>query len=98
MLSSRLRIALVVATATATAGVMIPVQAVAGPPTADDTPVLLTPKGEHEDGSDESTWDKLRDAYYWSRLLSGDTPLTLTQAATLRTKAGKQAATLATAA
>src|SRR5262245_53429663 len=38
----------------------------------DDTPVLLTPKGEHENGDDEAGFDKLRDAYYWSRLLAGD--------------------------
>jgi hypothetical protein len=41
----------------------------AAPPPGDDTPVLLTPKGEHENGDDEASFDKLRDAYYWSRLL-----------------------------
>ena len=46
----------------------------AAPAPGDDTPVLLTPKGEHEDGSDEQGFDKLRDAYYWSRLLAGDDP------------------------
>lgn len=64
---------------------------------ADDTPVLLTPKGEHETGEDEAGFDKLRDAYYWSRLLSGDQPLTMTQAATLRDTASKQADTIAKA-
>ncbi len=63
--------------------------AVAAPP--DDTPVLLTPKGEHETGEDEAGFDKLRDAYYWSRLLAGDDKLTLEQAATYRTKAASAA-------
>ncbi|GAB4002763.1 hypothetical protein [Nocardioides ultimimeridianus] len=61
-------------------------------PSGDDTPVLLTPKGEHETGDDEASFDKLRDAYYWSRLLAGDSPISLTQAAQLRTKAVKAAA------
>ncbi|HEY2353611.1 MAG TPA: hypothetical protein VGH79_01765, partial [Gaiellaceae bacterium] len=60
----------------------------------DDTPVLLTPKGEHDNGADDQTFDKLRDAYYATRLLSGDTPLTLTQAAALRNGAVKDAALL----
>lgn len=59
--------------------------------TGDDTPVLLTPKGEHDNGADEASFDKLRDAYYSTRLLSGDTPITLDQAAALRGKAAKQA-------
>jgi uncharacterized repeat protein (TIGR01451 family) len=66
-------------------------------PTADDTPVLLTPKGEIADefhGADESSFDKLRDAYYWSRLLSGDDPISLTQAASLRSAAVKKAASI----
>jgi uncharacterized repeat protein (TIGR01451 family) len=61
----------------------------------DDTPVKLTPKGEHETGDDESSFDKLRDAYYWSRLLAGDDELTEQQAATLREKASQQAGTIA---
>jgi photosystem II stability/assembly factor-like uncharacterized protein len=69
--------------------------AASGAPPADDTPVLLTPKGEHEDGSDEATFDKLRDAYYWSRLLSGDDPISLTEAATMRTNAAGSAARIA---
>jgi len=36
----------------------------------DDTPTLLNVKGEHESGDDESSFDKLRDAYYWSPLLT----------------------------
>jgi uncharacterized repeat protein (TIGR01451 family) len=66
-------------------------------PAPDDTPVLLTPKGEHEDGSDEATFDKLRDAYYWSRLLSGDNQLSLGQAATLRTNASTSASKISSA-
>ncbi|HET7276661.1 MAG TPA: hypothetical protein VFJ22_01160 [Dermatophilaceae bacterium] len=63
----------------------------------DDTPVLLTPKGERETGAGEQNFDKLRDAYYWSRLLAGDEQLTLTEAATLRDQASKQSRTLAEA-
>src|SRR3954452_8919537 len=63
-------------------------------PANDDTPVLLTPKGEHESGEEEAGFDKLRDAYYWSRLLAGDDPISVAQAADLRSKAVKQAATL----
>ena len=59
-------------------------------PTADDTPTLLTPKGEHENGDDEQGFDKLRDAYYWSRLLSGDDQLTLGEAAKLRSSASSR--------
>src|SRR6476619_6269676 len=84
----------VVASMLGTAG-LVPTQAAA--PAADDTPVLLTPKGEHETGEEEQGFDKLRDAYYWSRLLSGDQPLTLTEAATLRSRARKQAKTMASA-
>src|SRR4051794_6720360 len=61
----------------------------------DDTPTLLNVKGEHESGDDESSFDKLRDAYYWSRLLAGDDELTEQQAATLRAKASAQASTIA---
>jgi uncharacterized repeat protein (TIGR01451 family) len=61
----------------------------------DDTPTLLNVKGEHETGDDESSFDKLRDAYYWSRLLAGDDVLTEQQAAALREKASQQAGTLA---
>ena len=43
----------------------------------DDTPVLLHPKGEttSSTGWTRRDFDKLRDAYYWSRLLSGDEPI-----------------------
>src|SRR3954453_18052796 len=61
----------------------------------DDTPTLLTPKGEHEDGSDEATFEKLRDAYYWSRLLSGDDQLPMGQAAALRSSANAKAGKIA---
>ena len=91
MLSTRLRFALVVSVAIAITGLMTPVRALTAGPPPDDTPVLLTPKGEHEDGSDEASFDKLRDAYYWSRLLSGDDPLTIGEAAALRSKAGNKA-------
>ena len=63
-------------------------------PTADDTPVLLTPKGEHESGDDEESFDKLRDAYYWSRLLAGDDQLSLGEAAKLRSTASTRAASI----
>lgn len=61
---------------------------------SDDTPVLVTPKGEHENGDDDQNFDKLLDAYYATRLLSGDSPITLTQAAALRGKAAAQASAL----
>jgi uncharacterized repeat protein (TIGR01451 family) len=71
-------------------------------PQADDTPVQLTPKGEIADEfnevDDQGSFDKLRDAYYWSRLLSGDDPISVGQAATLRTKAVKQAKAMPNAA
>ena len=56
-----------------------------GAPAGDDTPVLLHPKGEIADEFNESTrpanFAKLRDAYFETRLLSGDQPLTVEQAA-----------------
>ncbi len=63
--------------------------------TVDDTPTLLPIKGEHENGDDEASFDKLRDAYYWSRLLAGDDQITEQQAAALRTKASAQASGIA---
>jgi uncharacterized repeat protein (TIGR01451 family) len=70
--------------------------AAAPAPPGDDTPVLLTPKGEHDNGEDEQGFDKLRDAYYWSRLLAGDDGgITMDQAATLRSHASSQANTIA---
>ena len=73
MLPSRIRplIALALICSGAGLAAVFPVAAGAAPGD-DDTPVLLTPKGEHEDGADEQSFDKLRDAYYWSRLLAGD--------------------------
>ncbi len=68
--------------------------ATASPPAAsgpDDTPTMLAMKGEHETGAEEANFDKLRDAYYWSRLLAGDTPLTIEQAANLREGASQHA-------
>ncbi len=69
--------------------------AYAGPAPGDDAPVKLTPKGEIADefhGADEADAgvEKLRDAYYWSRLLSGDEPIDLRQAARLRLKAANR--------
>jgi len=99
MLSSRLRVAFIVTCVATTAAFVSPVHATeamaplgtvaADPP--DDTPVLLTPKGEREDEAEEQGFDKLRDAYYWSRLLSGDEPLTVGKAGRLRVKAAKRA-------
>src|SRR5215475_10281249 len=75
---------------------LVQAPAAAPAPPGDDTPVLLTPKGEHENGEDEAGFDKLRDAYYWSRLLAGDEGgITLDQAAALRSKASTLANTIA---
>ncbi|MEP7092097.1 MAG: hypothetical protein ABI776_18490, partial [Nocardioidaceae bacterium] len=57
---------------------------------ADDAPPLLNRKGEAE-GEEEAGFDKLRDAYFWSRLLSGDDSLSVAQAAKLRLRASQQA-------
>lgn len=65
--------------------------------TADDTPVLLTPKGEHDNGSDEQNFAKLLDAYYTTRLLAGDNQLSLDQAAALRSKASTNSNNIASA-
>jgi uncharacterized repeat protein (TIGR01451 family) len=52
-------------------------------------------KGEHETGAEEQGFDKLRDAYYWSRLLAGDDQsFSLTDAAKLRTAANAKAAAM----
>ncbi|HZE49863.1 MAG TPA: hypothetical protein VE074_09880, partial [Jatrophihabitantaceae bacterium] len=84
----------------AAAALIVPLISLVQPPSAapapaapaDDTPVLLTPKGEHENGDDEASFDKLRDAYYWSRLLAGDDGgISMDQAATLRSHASTQA-------
>jgi uncharacterized repeat protein (TIGR01451 family) len=95
VIPSRLRLRLLVpATVLSMAGAFLAAVSVPAhsAPVADDTPVLLTPKGEHEDeGEEDQGFDKLRDAYYWSRLLSGDEPLSVSEAAGLRSKAVKQA-------
>ena len=58
--------------------------------TGDDTAILTIPKGEVADefSEIEETTDfaKLRDAYFETRLLSGDRPLTIEKAAKLRGK------------
>jgi uncharacterized repeat protein (TIGR01451 family) len=75
-------------------------RAVAAPEPGDDAPVLLTPKGEiaEEFSETEESEDfaKLRDAYYETRLLAGDQPLTVERAAQLRRKAIKAGAQLST--
>ncbi len=71
-----------------------PVLAASG---GDDTPTLLPMKGEHENGADEQNFDKLRDAYYWSRLLAGDDQLDLSQAAALRSRASSAASAVSDA-
>jgi uncharacterized repeat protein (TIGR01451 family) len=77
-----------------TATFLSPVSPPAHAAPSDDTPVLLTPKGEHENESEGQNFDKLRDAYYWSRLLSGDDPITLSKAADLRAKASRRASAI----
>lgn len=68
--------------------------------TGDDTPVLLHPKGEiaaEFNGSDEvGNFAKLRDAYFESRLIAGDTPITVQKAGQLRRKGIKAAGKLGT--
>jgi uncharacterized repeat protein (TIGR01451 family) len=101
MLPSRVRpvfVALALVFSGAGFAATLPAAAGAAPSGGDDTPVLLTPKGEHDNGDDEQSFDKLRDAYYWSRLLSGDNELTIQQAAALRGKATKHAAAMPNAA
>src|SRR3954453_17055854 len=98
LVTSRLRLRLIgPATIVAmTAGFLAAVSPPAhAAPNGDDTPVLLTPKGEIADEvaekDEQGSFDKLRDAYFWSRLLSGDDPISVGQAAALRSKAAKQA-------
>jgi hypothetical protein len=56
---------------------------------------VVDAEGEHDNGEDEAGFDKLRDAYYWSRLLAGeDGGITMDQAATLRSKASTQASSM----
>ncbi|MGN6608667.1 MAG: hypothetical protein ACTHMS_16865 [Jatrophihabitans sp.] len=91
--SARLRLLSLPLTLAVTAGMLaaVPPAANSAPP-PDDTPVKLTPKGEIADefrGADETQAgvEKLKDAYYATRLLSGDSPISLTEAASLRGKA-----------
>jgi uncharacterized repeat protein (TIGR01451 family) len=61
----------------------------------DDTPTLLTPKGEIADEfnevDDANSFAKRNDAYDENRLLSGDDPLSTQEAAALRVKAATKA-------
>ena len=84
-------LATVVVAATLGLGLLQPsmIASAAQPP--DDTPTLLAMKGEHETGAEEQNFDKLRDAYYASRLLAGDDPLSVEQAASLRESASRDA-------
>jgi uncharacterized repeat protein (TIGR01451 family) len=88
---SRIRIVALAATATLVVTLGAATGAPAGAAPADDTPALLTPKGEvaAEVSETEEAGDfiKLRDAYFESRLLAGDEPLTIEGAAKLRRKA-----------
>jgi uncharacterized repeat protein (TIGR01451 family) len=69
-------------------------------PARDDTPVLLHPKGEIADefnGLDEiGNFAKLRDAYFESRLVAGDKPISVVKAAQLRRKGIKAAQRIGT--
>ena len=66
----------------------------------DDTPVLLHPKGEianEFNGLDEiGNFAKLRDAYFESRLVAGDKPITIVKAAQLRRKGIQASARIGT--
>ena len=61
MRTSRLRDLLVIGLVAI--GSVVGLPAALASSTADDTPVLLTPKGDHDNGADEQNFDKLRDAY-----------------------------------
>jgi uncharacterized repeat protein (TIGR01451 family) len=69
-------------------------------PARDDTPVLLHPKGEIADEFNEldeiGNFAKLRDAYFESRLVAGDKPITVERAAKLRRKGIKASAGIGT--
>ncbi|MEP6598159.1 MAG: hypothetical protein ABJB98_01785 [Actinomycetota bacterium] len=67
-------------------------------PPQDDTPVQLSVKGDRDNDSDEEGLQKLRDDYYLTDRLAGETgALSIEQAATLRVQGAKQAAALPTA-
>ena len=70
---------------------LLPLSGAAQAVTVDDTPTRLAMKGGHETGAEGQNLDKLRDAYYWSRLLAGDTPISLEQASSLRESASRNA-------
>jgi uncharacterized repeat protein (TIGR01451 family) len=90
--------------ALAAVALLAPMLATAGASTVsaasggDDTPTLLTPKGEIADEfnevDDAGSFAKRNDAYDENRLLSGDDPLSTSQAAALRGKGIAKAATL----
>ena len=73
---------------------LVPALAPAQAVPADDTPTKLAMKGNHESGAEEAGFDKLRDAYYSSRLLSGDTQLSIEQAASLRLDASRKSSSI----
>jgi uncharacterized repeat protein (TIGR01451 family) len=89
--------------ALAAVALLAPMLATAGASTVsaasgDDTPVLLHPKGEIADefngADDANNFAKRNDAYDQNRLLSGDNPLSTSQAAALRGKGIAKAAKL----
>jgi uncharacterized repeat protein (TIGR01451 family) len=91
--------------ALAAAALLIPLTVATGLPAAataggDDTPTLITPKGEIADEfnetDDSGSFAKLRDAYFETRLLAGDDPISVERAARLRGKGIKAAAKLPT--
>lgn len=74
--------------------------AVAANPPDDDAPTLTIAKGEVaaevSEAEESGDFIKLRDAYYATRLLAGDQPLTVEKAAKLRRKAIEASASLGT--
>ena len=88
----RSRFALVPAALALVVGGYLPtLPAASASPPKDDTPTLLTPKGEQDNESEGRDFNRLRDAFFSSRLLSGDKQLTLSDAAALRSAAGDNA-------
>ncbi|GAA1960190.1 hypothetical protein GCM10009798_19720 [Nocardioides panacihumi] len=86
-----------IATALLTAGALASI----APPThgatsSDDAPVRVAPKGTAggDGGEEEDSLAKLRDAYYTTRLLAGDDPISLDKAAQLRSNANVAAGQL----
>jgi uncharacterized repeat protein (TIGR01451 family) len=66
----------------------------------DSHAIQITPKGEianeASEADEQGSFAKLRDAYYETRLLAGDDPLTIQKAATLRGKSIKASSSLPT--